>query len=75
MISDLNIVIPQSDNLPFVDLFLIQNLIEIVVLQARTHNERFIKPFSRDSRDSESSFPDCGNPLFLHIRTEQDQKM
>ncbi len=30
MISDLNIVIPQSDNLPFVDMFLIQDLIETV---------------------------------------------
>ena len=35
MISDLNIVIPQSDNLPFVDLFLIQDLIETVVLLSR----------------------------------------
>ncbi len=34
MISDLNIVIPQSDNLPFADLVLIQDLIETVVLMS-----------------------------------------
>lgn len=31
MISDLNIMIPQSDDLPFIDLFLIQEFIEPVV--------------------------------------------
>ena len=32
MISDLNTVIPKSDILPFVDLFLLQQLIETVCL-------------------------------------------